>query len=92
MDYLFDRDWNQPVRYPDPAVEVIDPRFRQYVLGSATLERLWSGGRWTEGPRCLGEVMLEVANGPGMCIGTIGLSPTFHVGNVPRMAANRCWP
>ena len=22
MDYLLDRDWNQPVRYPDPAVEV----------------------------------------------------------------------
>ena len=45
MDYLLDRD--EPAMRIDPAVEVIDPRFRQYVLGSATLERLWSGGRWT---------------------------------------------
>ena len=55
MEYLLDRDWNQPVRYPDPAVEVLDSRFRQYVLGSATLERLWTGGRWTEGPVWVGD-------------------------------------
>ena len=55
MEYLLDRDWNQPVRYPDPAVEVLDFRFRQYVLGSATLERLWTGGRWTEGPVWFGD-------------------------------------
>ena len=55
VDYLLDRDWNQPVRYPDPAVEVLDSRFRQYVLGSATLERLWTGGRWTEGPVWFGD-------------------------------------
>jgi len=55
VEYLLDRDWNQPVRYPDPAVEVLDSRFRQYVLGSATLERLWTGGRWTEGPVWFGD-------------------------------------
>ena len=55
MEYLLDRDWNQPVRYPDPAVEVLDSRFRQYVLGSAALERLWTGGRWTEGPVWFGD-------------------------------------
>ena len=55
VDYLLDRDWNEPVRYPDPAVEVLDSRFRQYVLGSATLERLWTGGRWTEGPVWFGD-------------------------------------
>ena len=55
MEYLLDRDWSQPVRYPDPAVEVLDSRFRQYVLGSATLERLWTGGRWTEGPVWFGD-------------------------------------
>jgi gluconolactonase len=48
MDRRLDRDWNEPVRYPDPAVEVVDGRFRKYVLGSAALERLWTGGRWTE--------------------------------------------
>ena len=55
VDYLLDRDWNQPVRYPDPAIEVLDSRFRQYVLGSAVLERLWTGGRWTEGPVWFGD-------------------------------------
>ena len=42
-DRQLDRDWNAPIRYPDPAVEVIDPRFRQYVLGSSAVERLWTG-------------------------------------------------
>ena len=37
MEFLLDRDWSQPVRYPDPAIEVLDPRFAPYVLGSAAL-------------------------------------------------------
>ena len=56
MDYHLDRDWQQPVRYPDPAIEVIDPRFRQYVLGSASLERIWTGARWAEGPVWFGDM------------------------------------
>ncbi len=39
-----------PVTYPDPAVEVVDPRFSKYVLISAAVERLYTGARWTEGP------------------------------------------
>ncbi|NED93838.1 SMP-30/gluconolactonase/LRE family protein [Phytoactinopolyspora alkaliphila] len=31
-------------------VEVLDPLFSGFVLGNASLERLWTGGRWTEGP------------------------------------------
>lgn len=31
-------------------VEILDPRFRHLVPGIARLERLWSGGAWTEGP------------------------------------------
>jgi gluconolactonase len=27
-----------------------DPRFRSLVFGNAQLERLWTGGRWNEGP------------------------------------------
>jgi gluconolactonase len=50
------RKWGQEViRYPDPAVEVLDPRFVQYRLGSAAVERLWTGGRWTEGPVWFGD-------------------------------------
>ena len=39
------RDWDDPasVRYPDPAVEVIDPRFAKYKLGNAAVERLYTG-------------------------------------------------
>ncbi|MCB8944198.1 MAG: SMP-30/gluconolactonase/LRE family protein [Ardenticatenaceae bacterium] len=56
MDRQMNRDWRQGVvRYPEPAVEVIDPRFEKYVLGSAALERLWTGGRWTEGPVWFGD-------------------------------------
>ena len=43
------------VHYPDPAVEVIDPRFGAYRLGNAALERLWTGARWTEGPVWFGD-------------------------------------
>ena len=49
------RDWNDIVRYPDPAIEMIDKRFEQYILGNAAVERLWSGGRWTEGPVWFGD-------------------------------------
>jgi gluconolactonase len=50
------RDWNNDViRYPDPAVEILDPRFAAYRLGSAVVERIWTGGRWTEGPVWFGD-------------------------------------
>ena len=39
-----------PVVYPDPAVEVVDPRFAKYVVGNAAVERLYTGARWAEGP------------------------------------------
>ena len=54
-DRRLDRNWNEPIRYPDPAVEVLDARFRPYVLGSAAVERLWTGARWTEGPAWFGD-------------------------------------
>ncbi|PID56762.1 gluconolactonase [candidate division KSB3 bacterium] len=50
------RDWNDPVvRYPDPAIEVLDPRFQKYAIGSAALERLYTGTRWGEGPVWFGD-------------------------------------
>ncbi|WP_372573414.1 SMP-30/gluconolactonase/LRE family protein [Ruegeria jejuensis] len=30
--------------------EVIDPRFEECFIGHVKVERLWTGGRWTEGP------------------------------------------
>jgi hypothetical protein len=34
---------------PDPAVELIDPRFEKYRVGNAVVERLYTGMRWAEG-------------------------------------------
>jgi gluconolactonase len=45
----------EPVRYPDPAVRVIDPRFEQYRLGNAAVERIATGCRWAEGPVWFGD-------------------------------------
>ena len=53
--FLLGRDWTQPVRYPDPAVEILDARFARYRLGSAAVERLWTGARWAEGPVWFGD-------------------------------------
>jgi gluconolactonase len=44
-----------PVEYPDPAVEVVDPRFAKYKVNNAAVERLYTGARWAEGPVWIGE-------------------------------------
>ena len=43
------------VRYPDPAVEILDERFRSLVVTNDAIERLWTGGRWLEGPVWFGD-------------------------------------
>ncbi len=30
--------------------EILDARFKDCIIGSAHVERLWTGGRWLEGP------------------------------------------
>ena len=56
MNRRMDRDWKHDViRYPEPAIEVIEPEFQRLVIGSATLERLHTGSRWTEGPVWFGD-------------------------------------
>jgi gluconolactonase len=37
-------------RYPDPAIQILDPSFTKYRLYSSTLEQLATGMRWAEGP------------------------------------------
>jgi gluconolactonase len=37
-------------RYPDPAVQILDPSFAKYRLYSSTLEQVATGMRWAEGP------------------------------------------
>jgi gluconolactonase len=43
------------VRFPDPAIEIVDDRFRPLVVGHEVVERLWTGGRWLEGPVWFGD-------------------------------------
>jgi gluconolactonase len=37
-------------RYPDPAVQILDPSFARYRIYSSTLEQVATGMRWAEGP------------------------------------------
>ena len=48
-------DQKIPVAYPDPAVEVVDPRFAKYKINNAAVERLYTGTRWAEGPVWFGD-------------------------------------
>ncbi len=43
------------MRFPDPAIEVVDDRFRPLLVGAEIVERLWTGGRWLEGPVWFGD-------------------------------------
>jgi gluconolactonase len=47
-----DRDWSgkNPVRYPDPDIVVLDPRFGPYKIGNTPIQRLHVGNLWAEGP------------------------------------------
>jgi gluconolactonase len=47
--------WEPPVRYPDPNIKVLDPRFAPLVLGNAAIERIAGGCRFTEGPVWFGD-------------------------------------
>ncbi|MCG8693279.1 MAG: SMP-30/gluconolactonase/LRE family protein [Minwuiales bacterium] len=49
------RNWNEPVRYPDPDIRVLDPRFAQYRLGNTPIQRLYTGTLWAEGPCWFGD-------------------------------------
>lgn len=63
--------WSPSQRYPDPLITVLDPRFKKYHLPLSSVEKLYTGTRWGEGPvyfgdaRCLiwsdvpGNVMLK---------------------------------
>jgi len=47
--------WQPSERYPDPAVRVLDESFNQYRLPLASIERLYTGCRWSEGPVYFGD-------------------------------------
>ena len=43
-------DFKPNQRYPDPALQILDPAFLKYRIYSSTLEQVASGMRWAEGP------------------------------------------
>ncbi len=47
--------WEPSQRYPDPAVQSLDPSFNKYRLALAGVERLATGMRWCEGPVYFGD-------------------------------------
>lgn len=40
----------QPVRYPDPDLVALDPRFQHYVVVNTPIQRIHTGMLWAEGP------------------------------------------
>jgi gluconolactonase len=47
--------WEPSEAYPDPAIKVLDPSFAKYRLFNASVERLYTGARWSEGPVWFGD-------------------------------------
>jgi gluconolactonase len=47
--------WAPSEKYPDPSVQILDPRFAKYRVTLAAVERLATGFRWCEGPVWFGD-------------------------------------
>src|SRR6202158_172242 len=47
--------WEPSERYPDPAVQILDPSFAKYRIAQSSVERLAVGMRWSEGPVWFGD-------------------------------------
>ncbi len=45
-----------PIRYPEPNIKILDPRFASLVLPMAAIERIAQGCRFTEGPVWFGDL------------------------------------
>jgi gluconolactonase len=43
-------EFKEKPRYPEPAVQILDPSFAKYRLFSSSIEQLATGMRWAEGP------------------------------------------
>src|SRR5689334_8514057 len=48
------------VRYPEPNIRALDPRFNKYMVGNTYIERLWTGAMWAEGPVWFADVGLLI--------------------------------
>jgi gluconolactonase len=71
------------VRFPDPAIQIVDERFRSLVVEHEVVERLWTGGRWLEGPVWFGDgrylLFSDIPNNRMMCWSEVtGAVTTFR--------------
>jgi gluconolactonase len=48
--------WAPSLRYPDPLITALDPRFKKYHLPLSSVDRLYTGTRWGEGPVWFGDL------------------------------------
>lgn len=48
-------EWAPSARYPDPAVEILQPEFSAYRVFNSSVERLATGFDWLEGPVWIGD-------------------------------------
>ncbi len=49
-------NWAPNLRYPDPSIRALDKRFAKYHLPLSSVERLYTGTRWGEGPVWFGDL------------------------------------
>jgi gluconolactonase len=47
--------WEESARYPDPRIITLDPSFARYRIAQTSVERLYTGARWSEGPVWMGD-------------------------------------
>jgi gluconolactonase len=55
-DAISSSQWTPSLRYPDPSIVALDPRFKKYHLPLSNVERLYTGTRWGEGPVWFGDM------------------------------------
>ncbi|WP_299845075.1 SMP-30/gluconolactonase/LRE family protein [uncultured Jannaschia sp.] len=48
-------DWAPSLRYPDPAIAILEPAFAPYRIFNSSVERLATGFDWMEGPVWFGD-------------------------------------
>ena len=89
-------------RYPDPAIEVLDPAFLTLRLFSAGVEQLATGCRWAEGPVWFGDgrylLFSDIPNNRILrwdeCTGSTGVfrAPSNNANGLARDRRAGCWP
>src|SRR3954471_9961188 len=52
--------WQPAQRFPDPAIEILDPAFARYRVTLSAVERVATGFYWAEGPVWFGDTRMLV--------------------------------